>query len=192
MSLQFDWDSLKPYLDMKIKEFIAKLPKSVHPVFESQITLKYIDLGTVPPSVILTNIYSLTKSEQVISAEISYDGNIELEVLVDINANTLGAQEDHNIGMKMMGTVYCNVPLYAHCRFLLSKINLFFKVKVTHSDKIFMEFEEPPKVSLDIDSNLCKLGILFKRALRRVERFISKEFSKLPQKIEINYNKKLI
>lgn len=185
MSLQFDWEALKPFVQEKIGEAISKVPIDANPMLRSKVRLVSMDLGTSPPFVALTRISSLTLKQHKISAIFRYRGNAIIEIKCDLNVNALGARSDHSQSKRMMGMIYTSAPMIIPCRFLLSNFDICFKVNITHGETTFIEFEEPPVVNFTMDSNIGKLGYIFNLSLRRIQKIIRMEYAKLPPKIEI-------
>ena len=185
MSLQLDWEALKPFISQKISEAINNVPMDANPMLSSGVKLVFLDLGSVPPTIAITRIVSLSMKEQKINAMFRYKGDMKLEVKVDLNVNALDAREDHHEGMRSMGMVFTSVPLTIPCRFLVSNFEVLFKVAVTHGEKTFFKFEEPPVVSIQIDSNLSKLGPIFESATKRIEKIAKKAYASFPEEIEI-------
>lgn len=191
MSFQFDWAALTPFLTQKIREAIEAVQPGVNPMLASAIRLIKLDLGTDPPHVAFTKIGTLHMNKQSVSMIVRYNGNAEMEVGLDINMNACGADAITEDSMRHMGLLYSESPMLTTCRFLISAMNLLVKVEITHDDdKVCIRFEEPPKVSLCIDSNLSLLGPIFDAALQRVMRIIRDLYSELPDIIVIDLSEK--
>ena len=186
MSLEFDWLPLSEVISGKIRELIESVPKDVNPMLEGPIILRKLSLGDRPPQVALSHIIALHLDHQAIGAVFRYDGNAELEVIVDLNLNVLGATKTDTEVNRFMGNIYCDAPMKTKCRFLISQIRVTVKIEISHGAVSYFRFEEPPEVSFCIDSNLSLLGPVFESGLQRVMRLMKHEFSRLPEKIELD------
>lgn len=186
MSFEFDWLPLSEVISARIREAIESVPVDVNPMLEGPVILRKLALGDRPPQVALSHITSLHLDHQAIGAVLRYDGNAELEVVVDLNLNVLGATKNDIEVNRFMGNIYCDAPMKTKCRFLISQIRVTVKVEISHGDVTYFRFEEPPEVSFCIDSNLSLLGPVFESGLQRVMRIMRHEFSRLPEKIELD------
>jgi hypothetical protein len=124
--------------------------------------------------------------EQNVGVSFRYDGNAELELMVDLDLNAVGSTRDALEVNRFMGTVYTETSLVTKCRFLISALAISVKLDVTHGNQTFIRFEEPPSFSLCIDSNLSLLGPVFQSGMDRIVRIAKKSFRQLPERIEIS------
>jgi len=187
MSLEFDWASLTPFIEQKIRDAIVNIPQSVNPMLSSSISLLSMDLGPTPPSVVFKKISALTMNRKKVSVALSYRGSASFEVSLDMNLNILGATTPSTNSLKFMGTLYSDVPMVTKCRFLASNFDLYTVVAITKDTDTYFEFDEYPSVSFTLDSNLSKLGPLFDSAMKRVESTVEYAFYCLPDKIFITF-----
>ena len=185
MSLQIDWVALTPIIAEKLQDIIESIPGDINPMLKSKIKLKKLDLGDQPPHIAISKITSLHFNEQIVSFVFRYNGNAEIEILMDINANSCGVTERQIKVERLMGTLYTDQPLNIRCRALLSSFQISVKIELNHSEKTFIRFEEPPILKFSIDSNFSHLGPIFIVAFGRIKKVIQKIFSSLPEKIEI-------
>jgi hypothetical protein len=185
MSLEFDWRSLSPFIADRLTEAIESVPADGDPMLRSTIKVLRVTMGDIPPSVALTRIGSLHLDEQNLGVSFAYKGNAELEILLDLDLNAVGNQPSYLEANRFMNTIYTEAPLVTRCRVLVSAVDISVKVDVTHGQKTFIRFEEPPTFSLCIDSNLCYLGPLFQSGMDRVVRIAKQSFRDLPEQIEL-------
>ena len=186
MSFEFDWNSLKPFLEQIISNFIIKIPININPMLNSNIELISINLSNLPPNIILHRIDKLSLNEQKFCTIFNYNGNALIEIKTDLNLNILNTTKKNKNILKFMGMLYSDVPMITKCRFLISNFQLSFKINIIHSKSIFIEFEDPPNINFTLDSNLSKLGPIFESAMNRIENIIKLTFNNLPKKLEIN------
>lgn len=192
MSLQIDWVSLTPFITNKIQSIISSVDSGINPLIISPIKLKKLNLGDDPPTIAISRITSLHINEQVISAIFRYSGNAEIELLMDVSANSCGNTRKLKRTSRFMGSIYTSAPLKTRCRALVSKMDICVKIEIRHenmdSKKIIIRFEEPPSLSLRIHSNFSSLGPIWEMALGRIKKIIKDVYNELPEKIEIDCN----
>jgi hypothetical protein len=75
--------------------------------------------------------------------------------------------------------------MVTRCRVLVSAFRISVKVEITHGETSFVHFEEPPSLSLSIDSNLTHLGPIWKSALTRIIRIANDGFRSPPDRIPL-------
>ena len=183
MSFDLDWPVLSGVISSKLRSIITEIPSTMHPMLASPITLKRLSLGDDPPQIAITHIASLHLDEQTVGAVIRYNGNAEMEVGMDLDVNVFGATKQMIEMNRFLGNLYCDAPIRARCRFLISAIRITVKVEVSHGTQTYIRFEEPPEIAFCVDSNMCLLGPIFDSALQRVMKIVRNAFSRLPEKI---------
>ncbi|KAH0790119.1 hypothetical protein GPJ56_006014 [Histomonas meleagridis] len=191
MSLQIDWVALTPIIMEKLQEIVESIPEGVNPMLKSKIKFNKLFLGDQPPHIAISKITSLHYNEQILSLVFRYEGNAELEVSLDINANSCSVLPKQTIVARHMGTFFTDAPLNIRCRALLSSFQISLKIELNHGEKTFIRFEEPPTLKFTIDSNFSHLGPIFLIAFNRIKKVIKKIFNSLPEKIEIGIPEKL-
>ena len=185
MSLIFDWSRWAPYLEPKIKEVIESVEAHTVDLLSSSPKVNYIRLGQTPPLVTLTKISTLTKEQQIFSVSLSYQGNMEFEVIADLNVNCAGCSEQACDAARHMGLLFTSSSAIYHCRFHISDISLTLVLEIAHGAQNYLRFEQDPSLSVSIDSNMCKVGPIFDGSLGHVMRLVSKTFATMPKIIPL-------
>ena len=185
MSLIFDWSQWAPYLEPKIKDMIENVDIALVDMLESSPKVNFINLGQTPPLVTLTKISTLTKEQQIFSVSLSYQGNMEFEVIADLNVNCGGCSEQATDAVRHMGFIFTSAPSIFHCRFHISDVSLTLVLEIAHGAQNYLRFEQDPFLSVSIDSNMCKVGPVFDSSLAHVVNMVTKSFSEMPKIIPL-------
>jgi hypothetical protein len=189
MSVEFDWPALRGHLCETLRSLIESVPADADPMLRSQIKVTRLTFGDDPPHLALAAVKALTLDRQVADVVFRYGGNAELEIVVDLDLNAVGNTRDAVEVNRFMGMVYTECPMVTRCRVLASALRISVRVEVTRGDGLSIRFEEPPELSLAIDSNLSHLGPVWKSALARIIRIANDGFRGLPERIPIGPEK---
>lgn len=185
MAVVFDWEALKPTISQILTEAINSCPPDINPFVASPISLRSINLGAQPPLIAITKILALSEEKKEAQFVVRYSGDAEIEVMLDLNVNFAGFYDQNLQTSRFMNHIYTDPPFLIRTRLLISEIKLYLKVTVSVTDELTVKIDGRPSISMNIDSNLGKLGPIFEGALNRITGMIHKMYSSLPPVIKI-------
>lgn len=146
---------IKNFVATKINKKIARVQK---PALISSVTLRSIDMGTLPPFLTNPKLKELTvDGELIVEADISYKGSFRIEVAA-IARLDLGARFKAREVTLVLATI-------------LKKLegHLLIKIKPPPSNRIWITFESPPRMELSVEPIVSSRQITYGVILRAIE-----------------------
>lgn len=147
--------AVKDFIATKITKKIARVPK---PALISSVTLRSIDMGTLPPFLTNPKLKELTvDGELVVEADVSYKGNFRIEVAA-IARIDLGARFKAREVTLVLATILKRLDGH-----------LLIRVKPPPSNRIWLTFETPPRMELSVEPIVSSRQITYGVILRAIE-----------------------
>lgn len=147
--------AVKDFIATKITKKIARVPK---PALISSVTLRSIDMGTLPPFLTNPKLKELTvDGELVVEADVSYKGNFRIEVAA-IARIDLGARFKAREVTLVLAVVLKRLDGH-----------LLIRVKPPPSNRIWLTFETPPRLELSVEPIVSSRQITYGVILRAIE-----------------------
>jgi len=146
---------IKDFIAAKINKKIARVPK---PALVSSITLRKVDMGTLPPFVTNPKLKELTvDGDLIVEADVSYKGNFRIEISAIVRID-LGARFKAREVTLVLATV-------------LKKLDghMLLRIKPPPSNRLWMTFETPPKIDLSLEPIVSSRQITYGPILRVME-----------------------
>ncbi|KAF2819891.1 hypothetical protein CC86DRAFT_305487 [Ophiobolus disseminans] len=146
---------IKNFIATKITKKIARVPK---PALISSVTLRSIDMGTLPPFLTNPRLRELTvDGELVVEADVSYKGNFRIEVAA-IARIDLGARFKAREVTLVLAAI-------------LKRLDgrLLIRIKPPPSNRIWLTFESPPRMELSLEPIVSSRQITYGVILRAIE-----------------------
>ncbi|EAT91700.2 hypothetical protein SNOG_00205 [Parastagonospora nodorum SN15] len=146
---------VKDFIANKITKKIARVPK---PALISSVTLRSIDMGTLPPFLTNPKLKELTvDGELVVEADISYKGNFRIEIAA-IARIDLGARFKAREVTLVLATILKR--LEGH---------LLIRIKPPPSNRLWITFETPPRMEVSAEPIVSSRQITYGVILRAIE-----------------------
>ncbi|KAL5119552.1 hypothetical protein ACEQ8H_002617 [Pleosporales sp. CAS-2024a] len=146
---------VKDFIATKIKKKIARVPK---PALISSITLRSIDMGTLPPFITNPKLKELTvDGDLIVEADVSYKGNFRIEIAA-IARIDLGTRFKAREVTLVLATILKR--LEGH---------LLLRIKPPPSNRLWMTFETPPRMELCVEPIVSSRQITYGVILRAIE-----------------------
>jgi hypothetical protein len=146
---------IKNHIATKITKKIARVPK---PALISSVTLRSIDMGTLPPFLTNPKLKELTvDGDMIVEADVSYKGNFRIE-LAAIARIDLGARFKAREVTLVLATILKR--LEGH---------ILIRIKPPPSNRIWLTFETPPRVELSVEPIVSSRQITYGVILRAIE-----------------------
>jgi hypothetical protein len=146
---------VKDFIANKITKKIARVPK---PALISSVTLRSIDMGTLPPFLTNPKLKELTvDGDLVVEADISYKGNFRIEIAA-IARIDLGARFKAREVTLVLATILKR--LEGH---------LLIRIKPPPSNRLWITFESPPRMELSVEPIVSSRQITYGVILRAIE-----------------------
>jgi hypothetical protein len=146
---------IKNHIATKITKKIARVPK---PALISSVTLRSIDMGTLPPFLTNPKLKELTvDGDMVVEADVSYKGNFRIEIAA-IARIDLGARFKAREVTLVLATILKR--LEGH---------LLIRIKPPPSNRIWITFESPPRMELSVEPIVSSRQITYGVILRAIE-----------------------
>jgi hypothetical protein len=146
---------IKNFIATKITKKIARVPK---PALISSVTLRSIDMGTLPPFLTNPKLKELTvDGDLVVEADVSYKGNFRIEIAA-IARIDLGARFKAREVTLVLATILKR--LEGH---------ILIRIKPPPSNRLWMTFESPPRMELSVEPIVSSRQITYGVILRAIE-----------------------
>jgi hypothetical protein len=146
---------VKNFIATKITKKIARVPK---PALISSVTLRSIDMGTLPPFLTNPKLKELTvDGELVVEADVSYKGNFRIEIAA-IARIELGARFKAREVTLVLATILKRLDGH-----------LLIRIKPPPSNRIWLTFETPPRMELSVEPIVSSRQITYGVILRAIE-----------------------
>jgi hypothetical protein len=146
---------VKNFIATKITKKIARVPK---PALISSVTLRSIDMGTLPPFLTNPKLKELTvDGELVVEADVSYKGNFRIEIAA-IARIDLGARFKAREVTLVLATILKRLDGH-----------LLIRIKPPPSNRIWLTFETPPRMELSVEPIVSSRQITYGVVLRAIE-----------------------
>lgn len=146
---------LEDFLRMKITKKIARVPK---PALISEIAIQKIDMGNAAPMITHPKLKELTvDGELTCEMDVAYKGNFSIEILAVARID-LGARfKTQQVNLILAG--------------ILKKLegHLLVRIKPPPSNRIWISFETPPQIEMDIRPIVSSRQITYGIILRAIE-----------------------
>ncbi|KAI8937451.1 hypothetical protein NX059_005173 [Plenodomus lindquistii] len=146
---------IKDFIAAKINKKISRVPK---PALVSSITLRKVDMGTLPPFITNPKLKELTvDGDLIVEADVSYKGNFRIEISAIVRID-LGARFKAREVTLVLATV-------------LKKLegHVLLRIKPPPSNRLWMTFETPPKIDLSLEPIVSSRQITYGPILRVME-----------------------
>jgi hypothetical protein len=146
---------VKNFIATKITKKIARVPK---PALISSVTLRSIDMGTLPPFLTNPKLKELTvDGELVVEADVSYKGNFRIEIAA--------------IARIELGTRFKAREVTLVLATILKRLDghLLIRIKPPPSNRIWLTFETPPRMELSVEPIVSSRQITYGVILRAIE-----------------------
>lgn len=146
---------IKDFIAAKINKKIARVPK---PALISSITLRKVDMGTLPPFITNPKLKELTvDGDLIVEADVSYKGSFRIEISAIVRID-LGARFKAREVTLVLATV-------------LKKLegHILLRIKPPPSNRLWMTFETPPKIDLSLEPIVSSRQITYGPVLRVME-----------------------
>lgn len=146
---------IKDFIAAKINKKIARVPK---PALISSITLRKVDMGTLPPFITNPKLKELTvDGDLIVEADVSYKGNFRIEISAIVRID-LGTRFKVREVTLVLATV-------------LKKLegHMLLRIKPPPSNRLWMTFETPPKIDLSLEPIVSSRQITYGPILRVME-----------------------
>lgn len=146
---------VKEFIALKITKKIARVPK---PALISSVTLRNIDMGTLPPFLTNPKLKELTvDGDLVVEADISYKGNFRIEIAA--------------IARIDLGTRFKAREVTLVLATILKKLDghILIRVKPPPSNRLWVTFESPPRMELSLEPIVSSRQITYGVILRAIE-----------------------
>jgi hypothetical protein len=146
---------IKNHIATKITKKIARVPK---PALISSVTLRSIDMGTLPPFLTNPKLKELTvDGDMVVEADVSYKGNFRIEIAA-IARIDLGARFKAREVTLVLATILKR--LEGH---------ILIRIKPPPSNRIWITFETPPRMEVSVEPIVSSRQITYGVILRAIE-----------------------
>ncbi|KAF2632729.1 hypothetical protein BU25DRAFT_357433, partial [Macroventuria anomochaeta] len=146
---------IKNFIATKITKKIARVPK---PALISNVQLRKIDMGTLPPFVTNPKLKELTvDGDLVVEADVSYKGNFRIEIQATARID---------LGQRFKAR---EVTLVLGCYLKRLDGHLLLRIKPPPSNRLWMTFETPPRVELSVEPIVSSRQITYGPILRAIE-----------------------
>jgi hypothetical protein len=146
---------IKNHIATKITKKIARVPK---PALISSVTLRSIDMGTLPPFLTNPKLKELTvDGDMVVEADVSYKGNFRIEIAA-IARIDLGARFKAREVTLVLATILKRLDGH-----------LLIRIKPPPSNRIWITFESPPRMELSVEPIVSSRQITYGVILRAIE-----------------------
>ena len=146
---------VKEFIANKITKKIARVPK---PALISSVTLRSIDMGTLPPFLTNPKLKELTvDGELVVEADISYKGNFRIEIAA-IARIDLGARFRAREVTLVLATILKRLDGH-----------LLIRIKPPPSNRLWITFETPPRMEVSAEPIVSSRQITYGVILRAIE-----------------------
>jgi hypothetical protein len=147
--------NIKDFIASKINKKIARVSK---PALISSVTLRSIDMGTLPPFLTNPKLKELTvDGELVVEADVSYKGNFRIEIAA-IARIDLGARFKAREVTIVLAAILKRLDGH-----------LLIRIKPPPSNRIWLTFETPPRMELTIEPIVSSRQITYGVILRAIE-----------------------
>jgi hypothetical protein len=146
---------IKNFIATKITKKIARVPK---PALISSVTLRSIDMGTLPPFLTNPKLKELTvDGDLVVEADVSYKGNFRIEIAA-IARIDLGARFKAREVTLVLATILKRLDGH-----------ILIRIKPPPSNRLWMTFETPPRMELSVEPIVSSRQITYGVILRAIE-----------------------
>jgi hypothetical protein len=146
---------IKDFIATKITKKIARVPK---PALISSVTLRSIDMGTLPPFLTNPKLKELTvDGELIVEADISYKGNFRIEIAA--------------IARIELGTRFKAREVTLVLATILKRLegHLLIRIKPPPSNRLWLTFESRPRMELSVEPIVSSRQITYGVILRAIE-----------------------
>lgn len=146
---------IKDFIANKITKKIARVPK---PALISSVTLRSIDMGTLPPFLTNPKLKELTvDGDLVVEADVSYKGNFRIEIAA--------------IARIELGTRFKAREVTLVLATILKRLegHLLIRIKPPPSNRLWLTFETPPRMELSVEPIVSSRQITYGVILRAIE-----------------------
>jgi len=146
---------VKDFIANKITKKIARVPK---PALISSVTLRNIDMGTLPPFLTNPKLKELTvDGDLVVEADVSYKGNFRIEIAA--------------IARIELGTRFKAREVTLVLATILKKLDghILIRIKPPPSNRLWLTFETPPRMELSLEPIVSSRQITYGVILRAIE-----------------------
>jgi hypothetical protein len=146
---------IKDFIATKITKKIARVPK---PALISSVTLRSIDMGTLPPFITNPKLKELTvDGDLIVEADISYKGNFRVEISA--------------IARIELGTRFKAREVTLVLASILKRLDghILLRIKPPPSNRLWMTFESPPRMELSVEPIVSSRQITYGVILRAIE-----------------------
>jgi hypothetical protein len=146
---------IKNFIATKITKKIARVPK---PALISSVTLRSIDMGTLPPFLTNPKLKELTvDGDLVVEADISYKGNFRIEIAA-IARIDLGARFKAREVTLVLAAILKRLDGH-----------ILIRIKPPPSNRLWMTFETPPRMEMSVEPIVSSRQITYGVILRAIE-----------------------
>jgi hypothetical protein len=146
---------IKDFIATKITKKIARVPK---PALISSVTLRSIDMGTLPPFLTNPKLKELTvDGDLVVEADISYKGNFRIEIAA-IARIDLGARFKAREVTLVLAAILKRLDGH-----------ILIRIKPPPSNRLWMTFETPPRMEVSVEPIVSSRQITYGVILRAIE-----------------------
>jgi hypothetical protein len=147
--------AVKNFIATKITKKISRVPK---PALISSVTLRSIDMGTLPPFLTNPKLKELTvDGDLVVEADVSYKGNFRIEIAA--------------IARIELGTRFKAREVTLVLATILKKLDghILIRIKPPPSNRLWITFELPPRIELSLEPIVSSRQITYGVILRAIE-----------------------
>ncbi|KAF2132272.1 hypothetical protein P153DRAFT_429436 [Dothidotthia symphoricarpi CBS 119687] len=148
-------DQIKAYIASKINKKIARVPK---PALISNIQLRKVDMGTLPPFMTNPKLKELTvDGDLIVEADISYKGNFRIEISATARIDLGSRFKAREVTLVLAG--------------ILKRLDghILLRIKPPPSNRLWMTFEVPPRMELSLEPIVSSRQITWGVILRAME-----------------------